>query len=257
MNRASRLREAQRMGPRPDPAWQAAMKVPFLDDSPMSGPPLCTAQNFKLPRLRQCAFEPGSIAWKKMLGGGLDGHTWKVWFGEMGPFVLKIFLDTDPPSFIHYYAAQRECQNIALFQMIEAAIAQAAAKSKPIRIHANPQTQQEALDNLYAFSDEVRLRQSSPESSRTVSITSIPRIRKCYGWLRLSGNVFHALPLELKAPSFKIDKIQRSMSFDREYIALVYEYIEEGRNNEAVVEEVDRFLAIPSHRPSRTERAEY
>ncbi|KAM4057190.1 hypothetical protein HRG_004030 [Hirsutella rhossiliensis] len=218
------------------------MQVPFLDDSLMGGPLYCTLKDFELPCLRQCAFEPSTIAWEDKLGGGLDGYVWKVRFGEMGPFALKVFWDTDPPDFYHYYAAQRECQNASLFQMMEVAIAQAAAESKPIQVYADPRTQSEALDNLYAFSDEGRLTRSSRRSFMTVSVTSMPRMRKCFGWLRLSGDVFHALPLELKAPSFTISKIQRSMSFDKEYIALVYEFIEEGRNDEAVVEEVDRFF---------------
>ena len=90
MNRASRLREAQRIGPGPDPVRQAAMQVPFLDDTRMSGPPFCTAENFALPRLRQCTFDPSTIVWEDKLGGGLDGYVWKVCFGEIGPFVLKV-----------------------------------------------------------------------------------------------------------------------------------------------------------------------
>ena len=66
------------------------MQVPFLDDKPMSGPPPCTAQNFKLPRLRHCIFDLSTITWEDRLGGGLDGYVWKVWFGETGPFALKV-----------------------------------------------------------------------------------------------------------------------------------------------------------------------
>ena len=127
--------------------------------------------------------------------------------------------------------------------MIEAAVAQAAGESNntPIWVHANPRTQDEALDNLYAFSDKGR-HLSSLGSCKSLPITSMPRIRKCFGWLRLSGDVFRAFPPELKAPSYKISKVQRSISFDKEYIAVVYEYVEEGRNDEAVVEDVDRFF---------------
>lgn len=151
---------------------------------------------------------------------------------------------------------QRECQNAAVLQMIDAALAQAAAESKPIRVHGNPRTKSEALDNLYAFSDESRLAQSRPESSETVSLLSMPRVRKCFGWLRLGGDIFRQLPLELRAPSYKISKIQRSMPSDKEYLALIYEYIEEGENHEAVVEDVDRFfwLAGFSHTPSPAAR---
>ncbi|KAK7414171.1 hypothetical protein QQX98_006957 [Neonectria punicea] len=194
----------------------------------MSGSPPCTAQDFELPRLRHCTFDLSTITWEDRLGGGLDGYVWKFW-------------DADPPDFHHYYAAQRECQNAATFQMMEAVIAQAAITSTPIRVHTNPQTQDEALDNLFAFSDEGRLAQSDPGSAETVPIVSMPRTRECFGW-RLSGNTVYSLPLNLKAPSFTISKIQRSMPSNRNYVALVYEYIEEGDNDEAVVEDVDPFF---------------
>ena len=126
--------------------------------------------------------------------------------------------------------------------MMEVAIAQAAIESTPIRVHANPQTQNEALNNLYAFSDEGRLAQCYPDNSKTVSIMSMPRTKKCLGWLRLSGDMLRRLPSELRAPSFKISKVQRSISSDKDYIALVYEYVKEGENDEAVVEDVDRFF---------------
>ncbi|KAF4448118.1 hypothetical protein F53441_8434 [Fusarium austroafricanum] len=148
------------------------------------------------------------MTWEDRLGGGLDRYVWKVWIEEMGPFALK-FWDTDPPDFLHYYAAQRECQNAAVLQMMEAAITQAAVES--------PRS----------------------ESTRILG----PRTRrKCFGWLRLSGDIFRRFPLEMRAPSYKVSKIQRSMSSSRNYIALVYEYVEEGENDEAVVEDVDRFF---------------
>ncbi|KAF5020299.1 hypothetical protein F66182_7675 [Fusarium sp. NRRL 66182] len=70
----------------------------------------------------------------------------------------------------------------------------------------------------------------------------MPRTRKCFGWPRFNSDIVRCLPLELKAPSFKISKIQRSMSSDKNYITLVYEYIEEGENDETVVGDVDRFF---------------
>lgn len=91
MNPALELRlEAQLRATRPSPIWQRAMQVPFLDDKPMNGPPSCTEQDLKLPHLRQCTFDFNTIAWERKLGGGLDGYVWKVWFGEKGPFALKV-----------------------------------------------------------------------------------------------------------------------------------------------------------------------
>ncbi|RSM19764.1 hypothetical protein CDV31_001395 [Fusarium ambrosium] len=240
MDRASRLRQAQRLGPMPDLVWERAMQVPFLDDKPMNGPPSCTEQDFKQPHLRRCTFDFSTIVWERKLGGGLDGYVWKVWFGETGPFALKVFWDTEPPDFRHYYAAQRECQNAAVLQMIEAAIAQAAAESKSIRVLANPKTKQEARYNLFWFSDEAHLA-SFPEDLEAVEITSMPRFRKCYGWLKFNGEVFKSLPVGLRVHPRTVSKVQRSISFSKDYTAIVYEYVEEGENDEAVVEEVDRF----------------
>lgn len=64
--------------------------MPFLDDKPMNGPPSCTEQDFREPHLRQCTFDFNTIRWERKLGGGLDGYVWKVWFGEKGPFALKV-----------------------------------------------------------------------------------------------------------------------------------------------------------------------
>lgn len=138
--------------------------------------------------------------------------------------------------------------------MIEASIAQAAADSRSIRVHANPQSQDEALDNQFAFSDEnlaqpsgdgskpASLSTINPESPNTVSITSMPPLRECYGWLKLRGEVFNDLPMELRVQPYTVSKIKRSVDSGEKYIALVYEYIEEGENDPAVVEEVDRFF---------------
>ncbi len=126
--------------------------------------------------------------------------------------------------------------------MIEASITQAGWESKPIQVNANPQTIDDALNNLYAFSDERRGKCHNSGMSNTISITSMPRMRKCFGWLNLSGATLHELPYRLRAPSVRVSKIDRSISRDTEYIALVYEYMEEQPNDPATVEEVVRFL---------------
>lgn len=66
------------------------MKVPFLDVSPMIGPPSCTEQAFEESLLRHCVLDPSTLVWEKRLGGGLDGYVWKVRFGNKGPFALKL-----------------------------------------------------------------------------------------------------------------------------------------------------------------------
>ncbi|KAH6988151.1 hypothetical protein BKA56DRAFT_479052 [Ilyonectria sp. MPI-CAGE-AT-0026] len=248
--RAERLRATQNDAPKPSRAWVATMKVPFLDTSPMIGPASCTEQAFEEPLLRHCVLDPSTLVFEKRLGGGLDGFVWKVRFGNKGPFALKLFWD-NPPESEHYYAAQRECHNAAIFQMMEASLAKATADSRSIQVHANPRTQDDAMDNLFAFCDDAQMPPDpkspfittiEPGSSNTTSITSMPRLRKCYGWLKLGGEVFDSLPRRLQAHPYTVSKITRSISSSEEYTVLIYEYVEEGENDPAVVEEVDRFF---------------
>lgn len=130
-------------------------------------------------------------------------------------------------------------------------MAKATADSRSIHVHANPQTQDDALDNLFAFCDEAQMPPDpnspfitaiEPGSSNTASITSMPRLRKCYGWLKLGREVFNSLPMRLRAHPYTVSKTMRSISCSEEYTVLIYEYVEEGENDPAVVEEVDRFF---------------
>lgn len=77
--------------------WIDAAQTPFRDDALMDGPPACTAADFELPRLRRCPLDVGGLVWGPRLGEGLDGCVWKVWFGDAGPFVLKL-VGRHPPS---------------------------------------------------------------------------------------------------------------------------------------------------------------
>lgn len=126
--------------------------------------------------------------------------------------------------------------------MMEAAVEQAVTASKPILVNANPATQEEAIANLHAFSDESRLVGQSEQNSRMRPVSSIPRMRKCYGWLSLNSKVFRGLSLTLRAPTLTVSKITRSILPDKEHIAIIYEYIEEDENSPAVVDEALEFF---------------
>lgn len=65
-------------------------KKPFYTEDLLIGPPKRTWQDFQLPRLRRCPFDLEDILWERRLGGGLDGYSWRVKFGQRGPFVLKV-----------------------------------------------------------------------------------------------------------------------------------------------------------------------
>ncbi|KAK3296130.1 uncharacterized protein B0H64DRAFT_374261 [Chaetomium fimeti] len=226
--------------------WVEAAQTPFRDDALMDGTPGCTAADFELPRLRRCPFDADKFIWGRRLGEGLDGCVWKVWSGDAGPFVLKVFWDDEPPEFAHYYAPQRECQVAALLQMMEAAVEQAAAASRPVVVNANPTTRDDALDNQAAFSDEARLEQQSSAQQEPGSgyrqITTMPRVKKCYGWLTLKSSVFTNLPWELKPPVIKVDKVERFIQPGKEYMAIVYEYVEEGENTVETLQEAMDFF---------------
>lgn len=91
------------------------------------------------------------------------------------------FWDDEPPEFAHYYAPQRECQNAALLQMMETAVEQAAATSRPVLVNARPETWEDAIANQAAFSDEARLNQlSSPADRDPGPGPAFRQITKCH-----------------------------------------------------------------------------
>lgn len=130
--------------------------------------------------------------------------------------------------------------------MIETAVQEAAAGlSPPILLSANPKTKHDAKVNLHAFSKEGREQHSSTpnEDSEIIEISSMPRMKKCYGWLPFDGGILLGMPWELNPPQkFTVGKVKRHMSYEKEYIAIIYEYVEEAENSEAVVGEVSKFL---------------
>lgn len=132
---------------------------------------------------------------------------------------------------------------------------QAAVAGNLILVHANPGTREEVLENLRAFSDEGREKQQLIQGPIRV-ISSIPRMRRCYGWLNLDGNVFRRMGRGLRPPVITISKITRSMPPDRKYIAIVYEYVDEGENDRDVVQKALDFfwLAGFGHTLSSAER---
>lgn len=148
------------------------------------------------------------------------------------PIILQ-FWDNKPPPLERYYAAQRECQNAAVLQMMQAALAKSS-----VRVLDRPVDASEAKMNYYAFCDELRGDQcDNPEETRTIS--SIPRMVKCYGWMKISPAI---IPLRLQVPPVEVDKRKRSFNPAKEYLAILYELVEDGENGIPVVEEVADFL---------------
>ncbi|KAK5999024.1 hypothetical protein PT974_01411 [Cladobotryum mycophilum] len=230
-------------------AHDLAMKVLFHTDEYLLGPPNCTLEAFKTPQLRQCPFDPASMTWEARIDGGLDGYVWKVKFGDQGPFALKVFWDTEPLSYddMIYHPVQRECHNAALLQMIEACVAQsqATAAESPLLVNANPTTRNDAWANQQAFSEDGRHRQQqkfAQGSIETRTISKVPRMRQCHGWLSISGKTLRAAPRSMHPPFIRVDKIKRQMPFNKNYMAIVYEYVEDGENDHTAVGKVLEFL---------------
>lgn len=138
---------------------------------------------------------------------------------------------------------QRECQNVAVLQMMEAAVA-----TKPVLVNTRPETRQAAMDNYLSFSEE----KCSPRYTRDLTeaaarpgtklISSLPRMTKCYGWLKLRNEVWFDLPPHLQAEHEDPRKIRTLFENHMGCVAVIYELVEEGENEMAALEEVDTFL---------------
>ncbi|KAK3945400.1 hypothetical protein QBC46DRAFT_372129 [Diplogelasinospora grovesii] len=229
--------------------------VPFKDDTLMSDdPPSCAWADFETPRLRKCPFDLSTVSWKKakLLGYGMDGCVWRVNFGDQGPFAIKVFWDTKP-QMGYCYTVQRECQNNALLQMIEAAL-----QAAPIRVNENPKEKQDALANLFSFSDEAR--QDGVQHAKGSSLREMPpfpRMAKCYGWLDFDRQEFRKMPQRIQVDRVHIGRdIRKFSEKDNSYIAIVYEYIEDGPNDPATVNEVSTFLWLAGFNYGASQRAE-
>lgn len=144
-----------------------------------------------------------------------------------------------------YFAVQQECQAVAHLQMMQAAVDKANNEGgiNPVLLSPDPKTRQDALANVFAFADENRLSLASPEAreaDRRVPITSIPPIAKCYGWLRFpTDQILPRIPYKLRPRTITIDKTTRCIELGKQYIAIVYEYIQDGKNDPS---EVQKFL---------------
>ncbi len=60
--------------------------------------------------------------------------------------------------------------------------------------------------------------------------------------MTVSGEVFALMPRQQRAKFQKIEKTERQFSPKQNYIGIVYEYIEEGESDPAVVEEAFDFF---------------
>ena len=165
----------------------------------------------------------------------LEPPRWHSYLIHLG---LK-FWDTRPSECDGYFALQRECQNAAILQMIETQLKQA---TDPILVYAHPVTEDDAEDNLFAFADEELHKPPPLDDMEMAPIPAFPSSPKCYGWLPFNRRVVQNIPRALWPPVVRLPDIQRSLASDKDYTAIVYDYIENVDNNPAEVEAVDTFL---------------
>lgn len=138
---------------------------------------------------------------------------------------------------------QRECQNAAILQMMEAAVA-----TKPVLVNARPETKQAAMWNYLSFSEEncspryTRDLTEAVAGPRTKLISSLPRMTKCYGWLKLPNEVWIDLPHHLQAVNEDPRKLRTLFENHMGCVAVIYELVEDGENEMDTVEDVDTFL---------------
>ncbi|KAI0550180.1 hypothetical protein F4679DRAFT_544228 [Xylaria curta] len=222
-------------------ARKQVLQVDFRSNQLMQGPPNHTTEDFEQPRLRKCPFLLDTIKWESVtkLGDGYDGSVWKVKFGNEGTFVLKVFWDTQPH--IAYFAPQRECQNAAVLQMIEAVL-----EERPVPLcYEHPKTRRQALANLLAFSvPQEKPQQRQAVGSSHASLSCFPPIRKCYGWLDFNGDLIKRMPPKIKPQPRKYDDPPHSMSPGNTYHAIVYEYVPEDANEPASIKALLRFFYL-------------
>ncbi|KAI9163408.1 hypothetical protein HJFPF1_05019 [Paramyrothecium foliicola] len=134
--------------------------------------------------------------------------------------------DTEAPEPPHYFAAQRECQNAALFQMMQAAVSKQEADLGPILVDPSPETRDAAVANLLSFSDE--------------NVPPVVSLRTTNAKSKLQLN--RSMPPWMLPPVIKIDKVPRFIDELCTYTALVYEFVEPGQNNLDTVQDVLDFL---------------
>jgi hypothetical protein len=116
----------------------------------------------------------------------------------------------------------------------------------PIRVHAQPAGCYDCLENMLAFSDEGRRGQIVKDAD-AVQISSIPRMKKCFGWLQMGGRQLCSLPSALHPRCHKQHGWEdRQLFSTNQYHGIVYEYIPEGDNDRGDIQSVLDFLWLAS-----------
>ena len=109
--------------------------------------------------------------------------------------------------------------------MIQASI---AASDEPIYLRPGPKDRLDAMKNLFACSREGRLSKPFQDRDDRVCLPPIPRIRECFGWMQFKSEELFSLfavRRDLSPGEIIIDRQRRHFLPEKEYYAVVYEYI--------------------------------
>ncbi|KXJ85276.1 hypothetical protein Micbo1qcDRAFT_128347 [Microdochium bolleyi] len=184
----------------------------FLGQEALQGEPKCTKQEFYRPRLRYCPFAQ-QLQWGAYLGHGMDGMVWEA--HHIQPYAVKVFWEAerrDPERY--YWAPEIECRNAALLEKIQ-------SSSECVLPYSDPTTRDQAQANLLAFSDNPQHLQYPQNSATafTLMAKDRPRLRRCYGWTTVTSR---------GSIQAKIGSTVRTFVPATEYLAIVYEFVEES-----------------------------
>lgn len=85
----------------------------------------------------------------------------------------------------------------------------------------------------------------------------MPRVRECCGWLTIRSKWLErsARSRRLLPPEITVDKVRRHLVSYPEYVAIVYEYVEEGENDPAAVQESLDFFWLAGFCGTRSQLA--
>lgn len=137
-----------------------------------------------------------------------------------------------------------------MLEKVQAGIRQSSPK--PVHVPAKRTTRLDCLRCLYAFSTDGLLSRPFDQlpAEQKFAISGSPtRLRECYGWTRVRGADFLALNDSIEVQE-DVDSSDGEVSAslleaDREYFALVYEYIPKaGLEFDAVQRQLDFFYHI-------------
>ncbi|KAK5998418.1 hypothetical protein PT974_00797 [Cladobotryum mycophilum] len=216
---------------------------PCFSEELLVGPSKTDWEQFRRPLLRKCPFNLVDTKGRwKFLDDGMDGCAWRFRTSDRDEYAIKMFWDNEPPR-MNYWGFHRECQNAAILQAIEAA-AEKATDEAGIWIHGDPKEREDAIENLIAFSDQGRRKQVLRKVPGVIPLTaaSIPRFKKCFGWVKLSCKEVVQLSGDRYPPWTRVGKYERGMEEGKEYYGIVYEFIPEGENSiEPIQTQMDFF----------------